>query len=270
MKSKRFWGILKRSICLILALVTLLMCGALVSCDDRDDEEDDEEEDKPAGIVKNGKTVAITFDDGPHNVYTTDIVDELNKYGYHATFFVIGSRIDGTEYNGKAGLTYAYENGNEIAIHGYSHTLYYNSCTDEEYEFEVGNTDKVIKNVLKDCNVRLMRPIGGAITAERVEESEYSVILWDVDSEDWKNKYRSDDTEKSREEKVEAIVNNVMSQVEDGSIILLHDIYESTYDATKIILKRLHEEGYDVVSVSELLGNPVAGKKYSRADVAVG
>ena len=61
-----------------------------------------------------------------------------------------------------------------------------------------------------------------------------------------------------------------MSQVEDGSIILLHDIYESTYDATKIILERLHEEGYDVVSVSELLGNPAAGEKYSRADVAVG
>ena len=270
MKNKRFWEVLKRSFCLLLALVTVLMCGVLVSCDDKDNDNDDGGEDKPAGINKNGKRVAITFDDGPHNVYTTDIVDELNKYGYHATFFVIGNRIDGSEYNGKAGLTYAYENGNEIAIHGYSHTLYYNKCTDEEYELEVGNTNKAIKNVLNDCNIRLMRPIGGAITAERVQSSQYSVILWDVDSEDWKNKYRSDDTEEMRQEKVNTIVNNVMSQVEDGSIILLHDIYESTYDATKIILERLHEEGYDVVSVSELLGNPAAGQKYSRADVAVG
>ena len=268
MKNNRFLGILKRSLCLLLALITVLMCGVLVSCDDN--EKDDDDEDKPASADKNGKRVAITFDDGPHNVYTQDIVDELNKYGYHATFFVIGNRVDGTEYNGKAGLTYAYENGNEIAIHGYSHTLYYNKCTDEEYEFEVGNTNKVIKKVLKDCNVRLMRPIGGAITSERVQKSKYSVILWDVDSEDWKNKYKSDDTEEMRKEKVDTIVNNVMSQVENGSIILLHDIYESTYDATKIILERLHEEGYDVVSVSELLGNPAAGQKYSRADVAVG
>ncbi len=265
-----FLKLLKRSLCLMLALVTVLMCGALVSCDDKDNDDDDDSEDKPASADKNGKRVAITFDDGPHNVYTTDIVDELNKYGYHATFFVLGNRIDGTEYNGKSGLTYAYENGNEIAIHGYSHKIYYNKCTDEEYEFEVGNTDKVIKNVLKNCNVRLMRPIGGAITSERVQKSKYSVILWDVDSEDWKNKYSSADTEEARQQKVDTIVNNVMSKVEDGSIILLHDIYESTYDATKIILERLHEEGYDVVSVSELLGNPAAGQKYSRADVAVG
>jgi hypothetical protein len=55
-----------------------------------------------------------------------------------------------------------------------------------------------------------------------------------------------------------------MSQVKSGDIILMHDIYENTYEATKIILERLHDEGYDVVSVSELLGNAKAGVKYSR------
>ncbi|MBO7249798.1 MAG: polysaccharide deacetylase family protein, partial [Clostridia bacterium] len=41
-----------------------------------------------------GKRVALTFDDGPHNVRTKAIVDELAKYGAHATFFVVGNRID--------------------------------------------------------------------------------------------------------------------------------------------------------------------------------
>ena len=102
-----------------------------------------------------------------------------------------------------------------------------------------------------------MRPVGGRITDERVESCEYSVIMWSVDSNDWK--YKGDG-----EEGVDAIVENVTSQVKDGSIILMHDIYENTYLATKEILKWLDDEGYEVVTVSELLGNPKAGVKYSK------
>jgi peptidoglycan/xylan/chitin deacetylase (PgdA/CDA1 family) len=102
-----------------------------------------------------------------------------------------------------------------------------------------------------------MRPIGGAITSERVSSCDYSVILWSVDSLDYKNAFV--------EGGVENIVNNVMSDVEDGDIILMHDIYENTYEASKIILKRLYDEGYEVVTVSELLGSKLeAGQKYSK------
>ena len=210
------------------------------------------------------KRVAFTFDDGPHNVYTKRIVDELSKYGFHATFFVIGNRVDGSQYNGKAGLTYAYENGNEIGIHGYTHTAYYNKCSDEVYESELNNTEAAIKNVIKDIDVNLLRPVGGHITNERVEESEYSIILWNVDPEDWKNKYSSSDSEEVRQQKVDAMVDNVMTNVKDGSIVLMHDIYESTCDVVAILLERLANEGYEVVSVSELLGEKLAaGQKYS-------
>ena len=59
------------------------------------------------------------------------------------------------------------------------------------------------------------------------------------------------------------IVENVMSQVQNGDIVLMHEIYESTVDATKIILQRLYEEGYEVVTVSELLGDELeAGRLY--------
>ena len=211
------------------------------------------------------KRVAITYDDGPHNVYTKKIVDELSKYGFKATFFVVGNRVDGTAYNGVAGITYAYEKGNEIGIHAYTHTEYYNKCSDDVYRYEIDNTAKAIKNVLGDIKINMMRPVGGAISSDRVETSEYSIILWNVDTEDWKYKYSSDDTESSAEEKVQAIVDNVMNQVSDGSIILMHDIYGSTYDATVIILEKLYAEGYEVVTVSELLGDSLsAGKKFSR------
>ena len=103
-----------------------------------------------------------------------------------------------------------------------------------------------------------MRPVGGRITSERISDCDYAVIMWSVDSNDWKYKSEGDGN-------VQTIVNNVMSQVQDGSIILMHDIYENTYLASKDILKQLHDQGYEVVTVSELLGNPKAGVKYSKA-----
>lgn len=203
----------------------------------------------------NKKYVAITYDDGPNNVNTKLIVDELSKYGYHATFFVVGNRVDGTDYNGAAAMKYAADAGNEIAIHGYTHEVYYDRCTDEEYRNELAYTEEAILEVLPNYHVNLMRPIGGNITSDRVSESPYAVIMWSVDSEDWKHKFDAT---------VDTIVDNVMSQVRDGSIVLMHDLYTNTYEATKIILERLHAEGYEVVTVSNLLGNPQPGQKYSK------
>lgn len=210
--------------------------------------------------------VALTFDDGPHNVRTRAIVDELAKYGFHATFFVIGNRIDGTAYNSRDTLNYIAENGNEIGIHGYTHSVYYDTCSDADYQTEISRTSDVIHEKLPDYEIKLMRPVGGRITNERLSASPYSVILWNVDSEDWRYKYASGDSDTAAAEKVNKIVENVMNQVADGDIILMHDIYESTYDATVIILQRLNEMGYDVVTVSELFGNKLTpGTKYMSA-----
>lgn len=213
------------------------------------------------------KRVALTFDDGPHNVITKKIVDELSKYGYNATFFLVGDRVDGSEYNGASAVKYASEKGNEIAIHGYTHSKYYDTCSDNDYKNELQKTEAAIKNLLPSSSIRLMRPVGGKITDERVHNSKYSVIMWSVDSEDWKYKYYDNTDDATKREYLETIVDNVMSCVEDGSIILMHDIYLSTYDATVIILKRLYEQGYEVVTVSELLGSDMsAGRKYSRGN----
>lgn len=210
------------------------------------------------------KRVALTFDDGPHNVRTKAIVDELAKYGYRATFFVVGNRVDGSSYNGASALKYAHEHGNEIAVHGYTHNAYYDTCDEARYERELSKTYDAIKEVVPNANVRLMRPIGGRMTQDRIASCPYSVIMWSVDSEDWKFKGRGENDELA-EENVNTIVENVMSQVKSGDIILMHDIYENTYEAAKIIIERLHAEGYELVTVSELLSGPRAGVSYSKA-----
>ena len=266
---------IKKAACVLLAF-----CFLLVGCSDTDKPEENPLEtplesssDLPANAEPETspetakKRVAITFDDGPHNVRTREIVDELGKYGFTATFFVVGNRVDGEAYRGGETVKYIIEHGHEVGIHGYTHNVYYDECSAAEFEFEMSETVKAIKAQVSGYTPVLMRPVGGYITAERVQSSPYSVIMWNVDSEDYKYAYFPD-TELSaaeQKERVDAIVENVMSQVEDGAIILMHDLYLSTSHATAIILERLYNEGYDVVSVSELLGNPAPGTKYNSA-----
>lgn len=262
-----------RLLALLLALLFLL---ALPSCaDPKPDGETTESTpetteppetsapaDTPAPTPK--KRVALTFDDGPQHYEerTKAIVDELVKYGFSATFFVVGNRIPGGD-----ALAYAVENGCDIGIHGFTHTFYYDTCTDEQYRNEIEKTAAAIERAIPGYKVRLMRPVGGRISSERLSDCPYSVILWNVDSADWEHKYASGDSAEVAAEKVNTIVENVMSTVTDGDVILMHDIYESTYDATVILLERLHAEGYEVVSVTELFGDSlVAGKKYMSAD----
>ncbi|MGM9646834.1 MAG: hypothetical protein ACI3YH_01730 [Eubacteriales bacterium] len=56
-----------------------------------------------------------------------------------------------------------------------------------------------------------------------------------------------------------------MNNIGDGDIVLMHEIYQNSYEAFFVILGRLYEESYEVVSVSELLGDKLqAGQKYSQ------
>lgn len=250
------------SICLILCLVLPLAGCARYAKRPPELEVTDDRDDVPAVALPEEeqtprKKVALTFDDGPrsHGDQTKNLMKELEKYGFHATFFVLGHRV--AESGGGDVIRYAVENGHEIGIHGYSHKVYYDSCSDEAYREELSSTLQEILRYVPSYQVKLMRPIGGSITPERINSCPYAVIHWSVDSDDWntENRYFTNISDEEAQRRVDTIVENVMSQVKEGDIILMHDIYESTYDAAKIIIQRLYEEGYEVVTVSELLGD---------------
>ncbi len=268
MKSKRKVSFFFRVIAFVL--VCVIACFAFFGCN----EEEGPVDASPMGTSRpqssNKKRVAITYDDGPHNTWSRKIADELDKYGYNATFFVVGNRIaaigdEEREYNGLDTAKYVASKGNELAIHGYTHNYYYDKCESSIYNSEISNTKKAILKASSKAKVKLMRPVGGRITDNRAKSSPYSIIMWSIDSEDWKLKSTTDDGQKDN---VEAIAANVLDNVKSGDIILMHDIYENTYEATKIILKQLKEDGYDVVTVSELLGTPKKGTTYSKLPAA--
>ena len=205
------------------------------------------------------KRVAFTFDDGPHATLTYKFVDKLKEYDATATFFVVGNRI-GAKCG--AAIAYAYENGCEIGIHSYTHkkALYYDRCTREEYFADMQKTANAI-NKYVPATVTLMRPPGGNITSDRIASCPYAVIHWSVDSNDWRYKSRTDAA--TIEANVNTIVNNVMKDIDDGDIVLMHEIYQNTYEAFCILIERLYADGYEIVSVSELLGDKLQpGVKY--------
>lgn len=253
--------------CTLLVLTCLLMAGCLHAEAHRQfPSESEQTTEPPAPIVDTRPRVALTYDDGPHEKYldtpsrTKLIVDELDKYGYHATFFVVGNRVDGTEYNGGDAMVYAANHGNEIGIHGYTHNANYAECSDEIFEYEMNETLKAIQSKLPGYEVRVMRPIGGEISHERVPTTPFAVVNWSVDTLDWKLNRPIGDTAT-----IEEIVNNALENIKDGDIVLMHDIHGNTYEATVIILQRLNEMGFNVVTVSELLGDDLeAGRLYTQ------
>lgn len=256
--TRRYFFNLFRVFCLLLPML-IVLTGCFDSPVERPDHMTTNQTGND-GSPSVKKRVAITFDDGPNHYdnRTKNTVDELAKYGFRATFFVVGNRVSGGD-----ALEYAVAHGCEIGIHGYTHQKYYDSCTDAEYRNELANTAEKIHQYLPDYNIKLLRPVGGKISQERLLACPYSVILWNVDSLDYQYTYQKGDSDEECARKVNTIVNNVMSTVQDGSIILMHDIYESTQDAAVILLAKLHAEGYEVVTVSELLGNRlVPGSAY--------
>lgn len=188
---------------------------------------------KAIDIDPNKKMIALTYDDGP-GMYTEDIVQCLKANQAKATFFVLGCNVD----KHKQALVAADEIGCEIGNHTYKHTML-NRLSADAIQKEMIDTDKKIKKAIGK-NATIMRPPGGAIN-DMVEKSVGKpIIMWSIDTRDWEHHNAS------------RIISSVMNDVQDGDIILMHDIHKETRDASMKLIPRLRQEGYQLVTVSEL------------------
>ena len=178
--------------------------------------------------------VALTFDDGPFTKVTNRIMDVLLEYEAGATFFVVGSRLE--MYSDT--LKRLYENGFEVASHTWSHKNL-NKLTEKQITKEITRTLEEKKKYIPVENVLLRPPYGSADETVR-GLAKTALINWSLDSEDWKSR----DAEK--------IIEHVLDTVQDGDIILMHDLYECTAEAVEYLVPELIERGYRPVSVSEL------------------
>lgn len=185
------------------------------------------------GLDPDKPMVALTFDDGPYTPVTSKILKVLKKYDARATFFVVGSRIPQYEDMVKQ----AYEQGNEIATHTYNHANL-TKLDKKGIKSELNKSKKVIKDAI-GCSYSTLRPPGGSINDTMRSVIKVPMIYWSVDTEDWK----------SRNSKS---VLNECKVIQDGDIVLMHDLYSSTADAVQKLVPKLVKEGYQLVTIDEL------------------
>lgn len=178
-------------------------------------------------------TIALTFDDGPSQ-YTKEIVELLNKYNANATFFILGNKIN----NYQETLKFLLQNGNELGNHSYNHKQL-TKLSEQELKQQIESTNKIVKETL-NYDIHLLRPTYGAITNQLKNNIDMEIVLWNVDTKDWK----------LRNSKM--IAKKALGDIKDGKIVLMHDIYKTTLQALKLILPELEKQGYQIVTVSEL------------------
>lgn len=189
----------------------------------------------PAPVIRD-KAVALTFDDGPSRANDGRIVETLQKYGAHATFFVLGdrARVDGDI------LQMYLAAGCEIGSHSWNHPQLSKMKWDE-IERQLSKTNKTVSKLTGGYQIQLLRPPYGSISNTMRKKLDMPMILWSLDTLDWKTR----NTKK--------IFREVRKEVKDGDIILMHDIYSTTADAVEKVVPWLQNKGYDILTVSELM-----------------
>ncbi|MBO9999972.1 MAG: polysaccharide deacetylase family protein [Cyanobacteria bacterium SID2] len=189
-------------------------------------------------LPEQDRVVALTFDDGPWT-NTAQILDILRKHDVSATFFVVGSHA--TER--MALLRRIVAEGHELGNHSWNHR--YHNVSPAEAVQEIDRTSEFIYQTT-GVRTRFFRPPGGNLTnglAAHAADRDYAVMMWSLDSLDYAVS-------------VNEIVNNVLSQIQPGAVILLHDgggDRSRTATALPEILKRLQEQGYRFSTLSELM-----------------
>ncbi len=192
------------------------------------------ENDKGPG-EEGGKKVALTFDDGPHPVYTPMLLEGLKKRGVKVTFFLMGSAVENYPDIVK-----------EIADDGHligNHTLHHVGLENADAALirsEVVSANELIEEVTGE-SPQFIRPPFGQCNDGIESDTGMICVLWSIDSQDWCTKDAS------------KVVRRVLPNVRDNSIILMHDQYKTSVQAAFTIIDELQKEGYEFVTVDEIL-----------------
>jgi peptidoglycan/xylan/chitin deacetylase (PgdA/CDA1 family) len=198
------------------------------------------------GIKTEQKIVALTFDDGPYPPYTNQVLDILREYQVPATFFVIGQNAE----NHPDLIRQIAAEGHQLGNHTYHHVDLL-TVGRKKSEEEIDRTNQIVED-LTGIKMTIIRPPHGfrdPLVMEVMAEKHLEVVEWSIMARDWTNPG------------IDIIVNRIVSKVQNGSIILLHDgdgiaakaSRAQTVEATRHIILALTAKGYKFVTVNDIV-----------------
>lgn len=179
--------------------------------------------------------VALTFDDGPSPKYTPLLLDGLKERNVRATFFLLGKNVKENQEL----VQRMQAEGHLLGNHTYNH-VQLNKIPETTARQEILKTNNEIYEATGKYP-EYMRPPYGAWKKNMELCVEMLPVFWDIDTLDWKS------------QNVDAILKAAGEEPEDGSIILMHDEYQTSVEAALLIIDRLKEKGYEFVTVDELI-----------------
>jgi len=194
------------------------------------------------------KVVALTFDDGPNEPYTSQLLDILNREHVHATFFLIGSNV--RRFPGSVARMVG--EGHVVGNHSDTHPLRFALKPESELQREVDRAEISIHSA-GGGYPSLFRPPQGLRSPwlmNVLREDSLIAVTWDDAPRDWDPAPASE------------LVKRTLEQAHPGAIILLHDGMNLTPNADQSetlralpgIIDGLRARGYRMVTVPELIG----------------
>jgi len=152
-----------------------------------------------------GPVLYFTFDDGPHPVYTPQVLEVLSRHGVRSTFFVIGSLAE--QYPGIIQRINA--EGHTVANHTWNHEALA-GLPQEVFDETVRRTQDLLGSQATSC---LRPPFGSidAFTRDWAANHGLDISLWDIDPADWRTPPAAE------------IAQHIVDHARDGAVVLLHD-----------------------------------------------
>lgn len=176
--------------------------------------------------------VALTFDDGP-GAFTPKLLDILKEKDAKATFFVLGQSA---ELNPSV-LQRMQREGHQVDNHSWNHKNLH-KLSEKDIEFQINSTNDKVEEIIGE-RPTMFRPPYGNFNEFVKNNFGMPIILWSVDTYDWKNRNSN-------------IIVEKISKASNGDIILLHDIHKTSVDAMPRAIEILQEKGYHLVTLDEL------------------
>ncbi|NLX94137.1 MAG: polysaccharide deacetylase family protein [Clostridiales bacterium] len=212
------------------------------------------------------KMIALTFDDGPRAEKTARLLDALDKVGGRATFLVLGMMIDKAPDMVKR----AHLAGSDIENHSYDHKKMLPTMSEADILFQLTECDNKIINITGVRPTFFRIPYGFNNTnADRLADR--PIIGWGFDTTDWmySDTKKKNRTPAERDADKQKIIDRTLEKVQDGDIVLMHDIHLFTIEVCEALIPEFAARGFQLVTVNELFSargiKPVNGQHYSNA-----